>query len=112
MTLSQLENAEKLFRVNVDIFEYDESQSPPCLVPTRRSERKYASAMTILNYDHHFCYIMDIDKAAHAFACPQCGKLWKKNGFFNVTNPPAVALSSKKSIPEAFIDLPRLPCSC
>ncbi|KAL8569285.1 hypothetical protein ACOMHN_029906 [Nucella lapillus] len=34
MTLSQLKNAEDLFRVNVDVFEYDESQSPPCLVPS------------------------------------------------------------------------------
>ena len=40
--LTDLEKAEDLFNVNVNVFEFDESQSPPCLVPSRRSARKHS----------------------------------------------------------------------
>ena len=83
ITLTDLEKAEDLFNVNVDVFEFDESQSPPCLVPRGRSARKHSKAMHVLCYSNHFCYITNINKAAHAFGCGQCGKLWKKEGLVN-----------------------------
>ena len=41
ITLSKLERAEDLFHLSVDVFKYDETQSPFCLVPLRRSARKH-----------------------------------------------------------------------
>ena len=81
MTLTDLEKAEDLFNVNVDVL--DESQSPPCLVPSRWSARKHSKTVRVLCYSKHFCYIININKAAHAFGCGQCGKLWKKEGLLN-----------------------------
>ena len=83
ITFRDLEKAEDLFNVNVDVFEFDESQSPPCLVPSRRSARKHSKTMRVLCYSSHFCYITNINKAAHAFGCRQCGKLWKKEWLLN-----------------------------
>ncbi|XP_070178816.1 uncharacterized protein, partial [Littorina saxatilis] len=83
LTYSDLERAEDEFEVNVDVFEFDETQSPPCLVPSRRSARKHPQIMRVLSYEHHFCYITDINKAAQAFGCRRCGKLWKKEWLLN-----------------------------
>lgn len=64
--------------MNVDVFQFDEAESPPCLFPCRRSDRTHPETMHILLYKNRFCYITNINKAGHAFGCPTYGKLWKK----------------------------------
>ena len=69
---------ESVVQVNVDVFNYDEDKTPPCLVPSRRSAYTYSTTMRVLSYEHHFCFITNISKATHAFACHRCGKLCTK----------------------------------
>ncbi|XP_070203679.1 uncharacterized protein [Littorina saxatilis] len=76
VTLFQLESIESEFKVNIDVFEFDENQTPVCLVPLRRSAYKHSGVMRLLRYKDHFMYILDIDKLGHALACSKCGKLW------------------------------------
>ena len=64
--------------MNVDVFQFDEAESPPCLFPCRRSDRTHPETMHILLYKNRFCYITNINKAGHAFGCLTCGKLWTK----------------------------------
>jgi hypothetical protein len=47
---------------------------PPWLDP----RKKYTDTLWLLYFKDHFMYIKDIDRAAQTFACPKCGKLWKK----------------------------------
>ncbi|XP_025085055.1 uncharacterized protein LOC112558684 isoform X2 [Pomacea canaliculata] len=78
VTLLDLPSLEDKFKVNIDVFQFDESQSPPVLVPLQRSAYKYTDVLRLLHYKQHFMHIIDIDKLTHAFQCPKCGKLWKK----------------------------------
>ena len=74
--ISQLNNAEEMFKVNVDIFQLDESVTPPALIPVRRSGAGNFTRMCLLLFNGHFLYISDIDKAGHAFLCKNCKKLF------------------------------------
>ena len=49
ITFRDLELAEDLFKVNIDVFEFDETQSPPSLVPSRRSARKRPKTMRVVS---------------------------------------------------------------
>ena len=77
VSISELPALEKLFRVNIDIFEYDDNK---VLTPVLRSGSEYNKTMRVLLYEDHFMYIVDIDKATHCFGCIKCGKLWKLCG--------------------------------
>ena len=35
--------------------------------------------MRLLLINDHFCYINDLDKATHTFACPNCHKMWTRS---------------------------------
>lgn len=76
VTLSELNSIEKKFQMNVDVFEFDQTQAPPVLVPLRRSDYKHTDTLRVLCYKHHFMYIKDIDKLGHALTCSKCGKLY------------------------------------
>ena len=78
IVIEDLEKAEHLFKVNVDIFEFDEEVNPPIIVPIRRSPRNHDKTMQLVKYKEHFCFVNDINKAGHAFSCPKCRKLWKE----------------------------------
>ncbi|GFO28682.1 Zinc finger protein 546-like, partial [Plakobranchus ocellatus] len=79
VTMGELKQLERVFRVNVDVFEFTnlDSESPE-LKPLQRSEYLYTNTMKILYYNEHFMYIIDIDKLGCALACEKCGKLWKQ----------------------------------
>ena len=77
VTLSELESVENVFQMNIDVFQFDETQSPPVLVPLRRSAYHHADTLRVLHYQQHFMHIIDIDKLGHALACSKCSKLFK-----------------------------------
>ena len=77
VTFLDLPLLEDCFSINIDVFEFDETRTPPSLFPKLRSVYKHTDTLQLLHYKHHFMYISDINQAAHAFTCPKCGKLWK-----------------------------------
>ena len=78
VSLRELEECERLFDVGVEVFEFDESESPPALVCVRRSSSGTPKKkLQVLAYQDHFCYISNINTVGHAFACRKCKKLWK-----------------------------------
>ena len=77
VTLTELDGLEDKFKLNIDVFEFDESQSPPILVPFRRSAYKYTDTLRLLHYKRHFMHIIDIDKLGHSLACQKCHKLFQ-----------------------------------
>ncbi|KAK7093429.1 hypothetical protein V1264_007188 [Littorina saxatilis] len=74
ITLEEVEAAEMLFQVNVDVFEFSGQ-----LKPYRRSRAQFTNNLmrVLLVDDNHFCFINDIDVATKSFCCEKCGKLWK-----------------------------------
>ena len=74
VTLKDMEKAEELYKVNIDVFGLDEKES---FVPLLRSPEKFDSTLRLLKIDHHFCYIQNINQASHSFCCAKCKKLWK-----------------------------------
>ena len=71
--LSDLEELESLFKIDIDVFEFQDN----ILVPVRRSEYKNDNVMRLLLVNEsHFCLIKDIDGVCQAFGCPKCGKTW------------------------------------
>ena len=81
--ISDLEECEKIFGVGVEVYEFEERENEePVLVCRRRSTVKTLKKLQLLSYEQHFCYISNVDKLGHAFACPKCKKLWKKKWMF------------------------------
>ena len=79
VSLLELDALETLFKLNVDVFKFDLTRSPPCLEPVRRSRGQHPSTMNVLLYKRHFCYIQNIDQLGHAFTCSKCRKCFREN---------------------------------
>ena len=79
VTLNEINKMEKLFKIPIEIFTFEENISPPALICLRRSKKVKTKTkiLQLLLVENHFCYINDIDKVGHAFACTSCQKLWK-----------------------------------
>ena len=77
VTFFELPALEACFSINIDVFEFDETHTPPSLFPKIRSSSNYTDTLQLVHYKKHFMYITDINKVAHAFSCLKCGKLWK-----------------------------------
>ena len=73
--------AEKLFQVNIMIYELV-SEHKKSLSLKRRSETNFDCTMNLLQYGNHFCYIKDVDKASSSFFCRYCKKLFLKPNTF------------------------------
>ncbi|KAL8603167.1 hypothetical protein ACOMHN_032613 [Nucella lapillus] len=53
VSLGDLKMLEKLFGVNVNVFQFDETnQQKPCLISVRRSKTHFPSDMNVVNYNN------------------------------------------------------------
>jgi hypothetical protein len=77
VTLFDLESVEDCFGLNIDVFEFLDSESTPYLIPKRRSAYKHTDTVRLLLFKQHFMYIVNIDKVCKALACSKCQKLYK-----------------------------------
>ena len=89
--LSELDELEKLFEVNIQVYnlaptqthgedEDDaEKETRPDIAATllRRSHRHYESTLFLNLYENHFSYIKDLARYSKSFQCSRCGKYWK-----------------------------------
>ena len=87
--LSQLDDLEKLYEVNIQVYslaptqthsEDNEDEDTPDIAATLlyRSHRHYSSTLYLNLYENHFSYIKDLARYSKSFCCPRCGKYWKR----------------------------------
>ena len=86
--LSELDELEKLFKVNIQVYnlaptqahgeEQEEEETRPDIAATlvRRSHRHYESTLYLNLYEKHFSYIKDLACYSKSFCCSRCGKYW------------------------------------
>ena len=88
--LSELDELEKLYEVNIQVYnlaptqthgeeEEEEEETRPDITATliRRSHRHYESTLYLNLYEKHFSYIKDLARYSKSFCCSRCGKYWK-----------------------------------
>ena len=87
--LSELDELEKLYEVNIQVYnlaptqthgeETEETEDKPDIAATlvRRSHRHYESTLYLNLYEKHFSYIKDLARYSKSFCCSRCGKYWK-----------------------------------
>ena len=87
--LSELDELEKLYEVNIQVYnlaptqthgEEEETEDKPDIAATllRRSHRHYESTLYLNLYEKHFSYIKDLARYSKSFCCSRCGKYWKR----------------------------------
>lgn len=91
MNLSDLDELEKLYEVNIEVYsvvstqnhgEDDEvSEDRPGITATlvRRSHCHSTNTLCLELYENQFSYIKDPARYRKSFCCSRCGKYWKKN---------------------------------
>ena len=87
--LSELDELEKLYEVNIQVYslaptqshseDEDNEENTPEIAATllRRSHRHYSSTLYLNLYENHFSYIKDLARYSKSFCCSRCGKYWK-----------------------------------
>ena len=87
--LSELDDLEKLYEVNIQVYslaptqshseDEDNEENTPEIAATllRRSHRHYSSTLYLNLYENHFSYIKDLARYSKSFCCSRCGKYWK-----------------------------------
>ena len=91
MKLSELDQLEKVYEVNIQVYslaptqthceehEENEEHRPDISASLiRRSHRHYACTLYLNLYENHFSYIKDLARYSKSFCCSRCGKYWKK----------------------------------
>ena len=88
--LSELDDLEKLYEVNIQVYslaptqshseDEDNEENTPEIAATllRRSHRHYSSTLYLNLYENHFSYIKDLARYSKSFCCSRCGKNWKR----------------------------------
>ena len=88
--LSELDDLEKLFEVNIQVYrlapiqthseDEDDEEHRADITATllRRSLRKHESTLYLNLYENHFSYIKDLARYSKSFCCSRCGKYWKR----------------------------------
>ena len=88
--LSEIDELEKLFEVNIQVYslaptqthgeEQEGEETRPDIAATllRRSHRHYESTLYLNLYENHFSYIKDLARYSKSFRCSRCGKYWKR----------------------------------
>lgn len=77
VSLMDLENLEKLFSVNIDVFHYtDPSHDLSSLKLLSRSKGEYPTTMKLLQFSDHFMYIVNIHKLECCFECELCSAMF------------------------------------
>ena len=89
MKLSELDEMEKLFEVNIQVYSlaptqsYSEDENNEANTPEttatllRREHRHYSSTMYLNLYENHFSYIKDLARYSKCFCFSRCCKYWK-----------------------------------
>ena len=90
MKLTELNELEKLFEVNIQVYslvptqthgdeeEGDEiNESEIAATLRHHSHRHYPSTLCLDLYENHFSYIKDLAPYSKSFCCSRCGKYWK-----------------------------------
>ena len=91
--LSELDDLEKLYEVNIQVYslaptqthseDEDHAKNIPEIAATRirRSHRLFSSTLYLNLYENHFSYIKDLTRYSKSFGCSSCGKygkdMWK-----------------------------------
>ena len=86
--LSELDQLEKVYEVNIQVYslnssteeEDDNEENRPDIAVTlfHRSHSKYESTLYLNLYENHFSYIKDLARYSKSFCCSRCGKYWKR----------------------------------
>ena len=86
--LSELDDLEKLYEVNIQVYSLtptqthgeEEEDTRPDIAATliRRSHRHYESTLYLNLYEKHFSYIKDHTRYSKSFCCSRCSKYWKR----------------------------------
>ena len=88
--LSELDELEKLYEVNIHVYnfaptqthgeEQEEEETRPDIAAAlvRRSHRHYESTLYLNLYEKHFSDIKDLARYSKSFCCSRCGKYWKR----------------------------------
>ena len=88
--ISELDDLEKLYEVNIQVYslaptqshseDEDNEENTPEIAATllRRSHRHYSSTLYLNLYENHFSYIKDLARYSKSFCCSRCGKYWKR----------------------------------
>ena len=85
--LSELDELEKLYKVNIQVYnlaptqthgEEEEEETRPDIAATlHHSHRHYESTLYLNLYEKHFSYIKDLACYSKSFCCSRWGKYWK-----------------------------------
>ena len=87
--ISELDDLEKLYEVNIQVYslaptqshseDEDNEENTPDIAATllRRSHRHFSSTLYLNLYENHFSYIKDLARYSKSFCCYRCGKYWK-----------------------------------
>ena len=78
VSLSEMTEFEKLFKINVNVLELKEDETVICLY---RSQCRHEETMYLNVYKNHLSYITDIKCYSKSYKCRCCGKVL--NRFFN-----------------------------
>ena len=87
MKLNELDELEKLFEVNIQVYnlaptqshgeEQEETRPDISATLLRHLHRHYESTLFLTLYENHFPYIQDLARYSTSFQCSRCGKYWK-----------------------------------
>ena len=79
--LDELPVLERLFNINVFVYELKETEEGKVNAElVRRSPYKFDDTMNLNLYMNHFSYIKDLRSYSRSYACRICDKLWKHVG--------------------------------
>ena len=106
MKLSELDELEKLYEVNIQVYslapiqahseDKDNEENTPEIVATllRRSHRRYSSTIYLNLYENHFSYIKYLSRYSKSFCCSRLVITGKKASGWIDTRRPVMAKSS------------------
>ena len=75
--LSDLSKLEKLYQININVWQIDETGTAELL---RRSDAVYTDTANVNMYENHFSYIKNLDLYCKSYKCNVCDQLWKDAG--------------------------------
>ena len=89
--LSEMDDFEKLFQINVNVLELKQDDTVNCVYRTRC---RYQNTMYVNVFDNHLSYIQDIKRYSKTYKCRSCDKIcntfsqWKRHerSCFNSVN--------------------------
>ncbi len=72
-----LDEAERVFKVNINVYELEQRDGKTMSKVFRRSACLHPTTLNLNVFEQHFSYIKDLERFCHSFQCRSCGQLWK-----------------------------------